>query len=574
MGKIALSLKVGPNVPFGHDESIVLVEDGEILFGVEEERFSREKHGSSEFPAQALRAGMTDCQIELSDIDHIVLPCDTSLEKKRFLANMRKLSHLSSFRDRLSRIKNNVRHYFAYRLKLADFIKREFSKHFSGPIPPISNISHHKAHAISAHYLSPFQEGLVLTIDGMGEYDSTVIWKANQNGVRRIKTFKRYNSLGVFYSIVTKYLGYRPMNGEGKIMGLAPYGEERNDIKEKFDEYIDTSAQYDVSELTAGGDIDKGVEKLADIFGRPSKGTDEEFNQWHMNLAYAAQSILEEVTTNIVDFYCESTGESFLALAGGVTLNCKMNKCIRDLKVVDELFIQPVAHDAGLSLGGALSVFSPPEVPPMSTVYWGPKFSTDRVVDLLHEFKIGYHEPPNVERYIAERIAEGELVGWFQGRTEMGPRALGNRSILADPRSIESRDRVNREVKHREDWRPFAPSMLQEAAEDYLVDTTEAPYMIQTFDVLPDKINEIPAVIHPSDGTARPQTVTKEQNPRYYRLLKEFTDIAGVPVLLNTSFNDSGEPIVNTPREAIRDFYSMGLDILAVSDFVIEKEVK
>jgi carbamoyltransferase len=255
-------------------------------------------------------------------------------------------------------------------------------------------------------------------------------------------------------------------------------------------------------------------------------------------------------------------------------LNCKLNKRIMELDCVDNIFIQPVAHDGGLSLGAGWLESNPTEVSPMTDVYWGPEYNQEETKSLLRTNKISYKEVYDTEQYVAERLSEGKLVGWFQGKLEMGPRALGNRSILADPRTIESRDQVNEYVKHREKWRPFAPSILEEAAEEYLINAEPSPYMIKTFDTVPEKRNEIEAVLHPGDKTTRPQTVRRDQNPRYYRLISEFENITDVPALLNTSFNDHAEPIVNTPTEALKDFYGMGLDILAIDDLIIEKNTQ
>jgi carbamoyltransferase len=230
-----------------------------------------------------------------------------------------------------------------------------------------------------------------------------------------------------------------------------------------------------------------------------------------------------------------------------------------------------VANDAGTTIGAGYLDQDPENVPPLNDVYLGESYSNEEIESVLDGAKIKYTTPENLETYIAERLADGALVGWFQGRSEMGPRALGNRSIIADPRTASSRDRVNKFVKHREEWRPFAPSLLEEAAPDFYEDGQRAPFMIQAFDTNPERTSQIEAVVHPADATTRPQTVTESQNPRYYRLISEFREITGIPVLLNTSFNDHAEPIVNTPTEAIKDFYGMGLDYLVIEDYVVEK---
>jgi len=312
---------------------------------------------------------------------------------------------------------------------------------------------------------------------------------------------------------------------------------------------------------------------LEQLFDQPKKKNDANFTQFHKDFAYTAQSLLEETITSIVKHSLSELKTNNVGLAGGVALNCKANKEVMQMDCVDDIFIQPVANDAGLPLGAGWLQKPPEKIEPMTSVYFGYDIQDDDVEEVLKENKIKYEQVTNIEEVTADSLADGNLVGWVQGKMEMGPRALGNRSILADPRTKASRDQINEYAKHREEWRPFAPSLLREAAEDYLVDAESSPYMIKTFDTKAENRGDIKAVIHPGDNTTRPQTVTKEQNPQYYKLIKEFEKITGVPVLLNTSFNDHGEPIVRTPDEAIRDFYGMGLDLLVIGDYVIKKGI-
>ena len=382
--------------------------------------------------------------------------------------------------------------------------------------------------------------------------------------------------MGHFYGAVTEYLGYRAFNGEGKVMGLAPYGEVRDDIAARFREAATFGADYDVSGLLSNSSR-ANAERVADLLGRPrvepSPDGDPSFDAFHKDVAATAQALVEESVTGVVRRYASRLDTGNVALAGGVALNCKVNKRVMELDAVEELFVQPVAHDGGLVIGAGWLESSPTDIEPMSTVYWGPTPASDReaVEEFLRGAKLPFERVEDAPRYAAERVADGDLVGWVQGRQEMGPRALGNRSILADPRTEASRDRVNAGVKHREAWRPFAPSMLADAAETYLENAEPAPYMIKTFDTDPEHREDLTAVVHPGDGTTRPQTVTEAQNPRYYRLIETFASITGVPVVLNTSFNDHGEPIVTTAREAVRDFYATGLDVLVIGEFAVEK---
>jgi carbamoyltransferase len=375
--------------------------------------------------------------------------------------------------------------------------------------------------------------------------------------------------LGIFYGIITEYLGYIHKNGEGKVMGLAPYGSRNREIESVLRDFVTTGDEYDTKPLTRG-DVEAGVKRLEAAFGRERETDPGTFSQWQKDLAFTAQSLLEEIAVDIVEHYTERLNTTAVGLTGGVALNCKMNKRIMESDAVDDLVVQPIAHDGGLALGGGILGSSSPALN-MTNVYHGSSYSMNEIKEMLETNKIEYEVVDDIERVVAEEIADGNLVGWFQDRLEMGPRALGNRSILADPRTDESRDRVNEFVKHREGWRPFAPSMLEHTVEDYLVDGQAAPYMIRTFDVKPEKRDDISAVLHPADDTTRPQTVREDQNPRYYRLLCEFEELTGVPVVLNTSFNDHGEPIVNKPVEAVKDFYGMGLDVLAIEDIIIYK---
>ena len=577
-----------------HDPSAAIFCDGELLFATEEERHTRRKHAPGTFPEQSIRACLNHAGIGLSDVDLIVLPYDPELafkKTRRFLKRQAvslandvrssgsgdgaggsdggggadRAETFSRLWDGVTKIKRQVdRKYFP------TYEVRSRLEAIDTPVPPIETQSHHRCHAIGAYHPSGFDEALVLTADGEGEFDATVLWRADGDELERVRTYALPNSLGHFYSAVTEYIGYHALNGEGKVMGLAPYGERDPDIERTLRSVADFGTDYDVTAITADG-LHAGAGVLESLFDRPRTLTTNEFTEFEKNLAHTAQYLLEETVTDMVDTYVERLGVDRICFNGGVALNCKLNKRIRELDSVDELFVQPVAHDGGLALGGGWSTVAPREVEPMTHVYWGPAPEPDDVEAVLESSKLPFTRVDDVAAYTAERIADGALVGWVYGRQEMGPRALGNRSILADPRTEASRDRVNRHVKHREEWRPFAPSMLEERADEYLVDFSPSPYMINTYDTVPEKRDEIAAVIHPGDETTRPQTVREDQNHRYYALISEFERITDVPVLLNTSFNDHGEPIVTTAREAVADFYTMGLDMLVIGDYVVEK---
>ena len=553
-----------------HDPSAVLFEDGTPVFGIEEERLTREKHATETFPTKAIEACLDYRDLEFADLETIILPYDPSLRARIRSHYITDALQAPGLTRTLSALENTIVTEAQSRLAPTRQIERRLAE-IETPVPPIELRSHHRCHAASAFHPSGFDEALVVTIDAKGEYDSTVVWRGDETGLTRVHTYEHPNSLGLFFAVITEYLGYRMFNGEGKVMGLAPYGEENPSIERTLRDLIDVGVDYDVTEVTKRWGTGHGVRLLEDVFGRPRKASPENFDQWEKDLAYTAQKLLEEIVLDIVQAYSGTVKSGNVALAGGVALNCKLNKRVREATVVDDVFVQPVAHDAGLALGAGWIGQDPASVETMSTVYFGPEYDLKAIESRLQTNKIAYAEPDDLEGYVAERLADGALVGWFQGRMEMGPRALGARSILADPRTAASRDRVNRFVKHREEWRPFAPSMLEEAAEEYLVDGLPAPFMIDAYDVRSEKLDELEAVVHPADGSTRPQTVREDQHPRYHRLLSAFEDITGVPVLLNTSFNDHGEPIVNTPTEAVKDFYGMGLDLLVLGDYVLEK---
>lgn len=553
-----------------HDPSAALFEDGQLVYAIEEERLSRRKHAVGAFPRNAIQACLDYRDLSLSDLDDIVLPYDPSLQWKILPHYLETALSADNWLKRFVFLGDTIVTQVRGQMYPTRQIENKLAS-IGTPVPPITTQPHHACHAASAFHPSEFEEALVLTIDAKGEYDATTVWHGTPDGLERIRTYPHPNSLGLFFAVITEYLGFRMFNGEGKVMGLAPYGRPNRTIESALRDVIETGADYDVTDLTNQWGTDAGVEQLESIFDRPRRKTSGAFTQWEKDLALTAQSLLEETVVDLVETYCRKFGTNNVALAGGVVLNCKMNQQIINLDIVDDVFIQPVANDAGLALGAGWLDQSPSAVDQMSTTYFGPSYTTSAIKQRLEANKIEYTEPDQLERTVAQRLAEGSLVGWFQGRLEMGPRALGNRSILADPRTADSRDHVNEHVKHREGWRPFAPSLLETASSEYLGTDQSSPFMITTSTVPPERTDELEAVLHPADETTRPQTVNDDQNPRYAQLLREFEEITGVPVLLNTSFNDHGEPIVTTPQEAIKDFYGMGLDYLVLEDVVVEK---
>ncbi len=551
-----------------HDASAAIFRDSELLFAAEEERYTRKKHATNQFPEHAINECLEQAGCQMDDIDLIRLTYDPRLVKKNLAHELspRQFKHRSQLHT-LNGWEEQVKYTFA-RYKLAKREVKSKLKDRYEDVPPIELREHHRCHAISAFHYSGYDEALVLTIDGSGTHDSTVVWTGDEDGVTRERTYNVPNSIGRFYGAVTEFLGFRRNNGEGKVMGLAPYGSQNETIESKLRSVIETGVDYDVSRITKYPGSGR-ISELEEILGHSRKRTSTtSFTDWEKDLAYTTQRLTEEICVDITEYYLDEFDLSNVCLAGGVALNCKMNKCIMEHPAVQSLFIQPVAHDGGLPLGGGLIETPPAEVPDMAHVYYGTEISDDAIESELEKNKIDYRQSDDVAKEVARALADGKIVARCSGAMELGPRALGNRSILADPRSAESRDRVNKYVKHREEWRPFAPSMLEEAVSEYLVNPEPSPYMIKTFDVRPEKRSEIEAVLHPADETTRPQTVNEEQNPEYYRIISEFENLTGVPVVLNTSFNDHGEPIVRTPAEAIKDFYGMGIDMLVMNEYI------
>jgi carbamoyltransferase len=552
----------------GHDSGAALLKDDEVVAAVEEERFVRIKRADDFFPKHSIRYVLDAADISISDIDVIGIGRDPTRYKYKYTDDPWSLVPKSlgeaydSFR-KIGKLGAAMKDWHVTQVEgmINDLFDESVDADFY-------SISHHRSHAASAHYCSGFDEKITLTVDGAGEYESTVLWDENLN---RLKTISpRGNSIGRFYTRGTNYLGYQYGRDAGKVMGLASYGEYRDDFAKHFDEIVDIGdGTYDVMEIEGAEDP---VAVFESYFGERSHTTDS-YSQRHKDFAYHLQLKTEELLTSLVKYHTSETGVSNLALAGGVAMNCKSNRIIKQMDEVENLFIQPAANDSGICIGAALEAYkqatgTEPDVD-FRHVYYGPKYESSEIAATLNETKLDYQKTDVCER-AAELLADGKLIGWFQGRMEFGARALGNRSILADPRTASARDNINKHVKHREEWRPFAPSLLNEAREEYLVHGDEAPFMILLDSVAEDKQDEIPAVTH-VDGTTRPQTVEKEVNEKYHRLIKEFEKITGIPVLLNTSFNVSGEPIVESPQQALQDFYATGLDALVLGDYIITK---
>ncbi len=567
----------------GCNPAACLLVDGKLVSMAEEERFLKFKGGCSLFPVKATKYCLDHGGIDPGDVDYIAFGWDgnyypwkmaTALAVKWGRYTRVGTSKVDTDKDAYANLAlcsaGHLRHQIADTLRAAGFL---------GEMPPIEFIPHHQAHAASAYYCSGFDRSAILVIDGSGEMDCTSSFvgeglKITPNpGIH----YTIPDSLGWFYAGMTEYLGFKPYNDEGKVMGLASYGRPNGEIAGKIGRILrlgEGGYRVDPSYLTLGTHSygkyfsDRMVDLLGEHRPRESAIRDN-----HKDIAYEAQDALERSANAIVDRLLEQTSTDNICLAGGVCLNCKMNGVIRSNPRVKNIFIQPASNDAGAALGAALALSARLGEDPrfrLEHTYWGPNFSDEKIGAALDKYKLPYKKVDNIEGVVARSLAEGKLVGWFQDRMEMGARALGNRSILADPRRPDVKDRLNSQVKHREGFRPFAPSILEEAKGRFLEEAGDSPFMILAFKAREDALDQIPGVVH-VDGTVRPHTVRKECNPRYWKLIKEFESITGIPVVLNTSFNVRGEPIVCSPSDAIRCFYGTGLDILAIGDFLLNK---
>lgn len=548
-----------------HDSAAALYKDGELVFAAEEERFSRMKK-DARFPRLAIEAALHHGGVPIHELDAIAFGWNRAPSTQ--LQTLR-----SMLLGRLALTPKMTLDVFmaAAREMYQGNGKRQLRRLFGVPrSTPVFFIDHHLAHAWSAYAPSGFNEALVIVSDGRGATQATTLYHARGDSIKAIKTIYWPNSLGAFYEAFTQLLGFERHTDEWKVMGLAAYGEPDRDLS-RFLRATDSGYQLN-ARLVCGrwwNDI-SGLEKILGPRRQPEiqiTGDDE-------NLAASVQKATEDAMFAVAREGIRLTGCRRLCLAGGVAMNSKANGRLLASGLIDDLFVQPAATDDGTAIGAALAAHQRlgKQVPRgrMTDVYLGPAYGESEIQDVIDTYKLHSYKLPELEKQVASLLAVGAIVGWFQGRMEFGPRALGSRSILADSTHFRMKDRVNRSVKFRENWRPFAPSCLLESAKEYFEGARDAPFMTMTFNVRAHQRDRIPAVTH-ADNTARVQTVSRETNPRYWRLIKEFEKQTGVPVILNTSFNLKGEPIVCSPKDAIRTFYSSGLDFLVLGDWLIAK---
>ena len=534
-----------------HDSAAAIVKDGEIIATAEEERFNRLRHYRGT-PKMAIEYCLKEAKITLAEVDVIAIANNPYAPFKHFRPN---LHPVNFFRD--------LANIFIF-----EHYKRELKKSTKAEVV---FVDHHLAHAASTYYCSGFDKANVLTIDGSGETESFAFFIGEQGTLKRVWdiplgslfTKKKGQSIGGVYSRMTAFLKLG-VHGEGKTMGLASYGEAKYDFSKILD--IKTHTDFVINR--------QNIQTIYSSLERADENAP--LTQEHKDLAASLQSALETSIVNLAREAFKHTQIRKFALAGGVALNCNTNTRVLLEDFCDELFLQPAAHDGGIALGAALQLSAVKGNVPASRLthaYYGPGFSNAEIEKLLKNAKLKYQYYEHIEPVTARYITSGKIVAWFQGRMEMGPRALGNRSILADPTLIGINDKINEQVKHREVWRPFAPSVVEESASKYFMGVDkakESPFMLHTFYVKDEYKGIFPAITH-IDGSSRIQTVRKDQNERYHTLMKEIEKINGHPIVLDTSLNDKGEPIVCTPQDAVRCFYATGIDVLVIGNFVLEK---
>jgi len=558
---------------YQHDASACLVENGKLISFIEEERLNRERH-SAAFPELSIKYLLKQHNKTLDDINYVTICWKPGQEIISNFVNV-----IKNFPKSLNLIKAGATQNeisLLSRLKKQFNLKDQFKK--SGfklnKKTKIIEIEHHIGHAASAFLISEFEESAIITWDGRGENTSVLLSKGSGNQITKLKEIKIPESLGIFYSAMTTYVGFKLFD-EGKTMGLSAFGTDKylkdfDDIIYKYENSFKINQKY-FSYMTHGRN-----KYLSDLFVNkfgPPRKYNEKITQHYMDIAYAAQKKLEEIGVHMVKYLKKICPSENLCITGGVALNCIMNQKIYETNLFKNIFIQPIASDAGTSIGGAYYLYNSmldyKRNYEFKNIYLGPSYSETEIKEYLTNKKLKFSKSENLFLETAKILSEGKIIGWFQDKMEGGPRALGNRSILADPRNENIKEKLNVIVKKRESYRPFAPAVLNEYKKSFFKMNYDSDYMILSADVLDDKKKLIPAVTH-IDGTARVQTVKKDLNYKFWSLINEFKNLTGLPILLNTSFNES-EPIVCHPKEAIECFLRTDLDILILQNFIVRK---
>lgn len=569
---------LGINAAF-HDPAAALVQDGVVLAAAEEERFTHIKHGKRpipfstyELPYHAIDFCLRTAGISLTEVDHIAYSFDpnmllgphqnaATLEIPLQRGKTKLNDEWSNPWDPLflSSIANAPGH-------LVDGVPLHLSTRFKGATDAGPYqwhfVNHHLAHAASAFLPSPYQKAAILVLDGRGEVATTSYWLGEGNQLTLLGEVHMPHSLGLLYERLTTYLGFLHSSDEYKVMALASFGQPI---------YVDYFRR--LIQVGDDGQYTLAPLQLVEQFG-PAREKGGPLTDLHYNIAHSVQVVLEETVLQLLDWLHQKTGADSLCMAGGVALNCVMNARLRDRGPFKNIWVQPAAGDAGTALGAAMAVDaqerrSNERAYEMEHAYLGPAFSDAEIEAFLRWSKLPYKKLNNVAEEVADYLAQGNIIGWFQTGMEFGPRALGARSLLAAPFPADMQAKLN-DLKDREDFRPVAPVVLEEHADQWFVNARKSPFMLFVNDVRPEKADQIPAVRH-TDGTARIQTINEIQNPAYYNLIKAFYERTGVPILVNTSFNTRGEPVVCTPRDAVESFWTSPLDALVIGSFMLQK---
>jgi carbamoyltransferase len=552
-----------------HDSAAALVQEGVVIAAAEEERFNRIKHAPYAYPLRAARYCLREAGLEAGDLDEIVFSFHPTLGLGASIGHALRFFPRGAF----FLLAESVRRAWY----IGSGIYSDFFLHI-GRHPRRHWVDHHTTHAASAYFASPFDQAAILVVDGVGEWPVTTFFRADGHRLKRLQTLSLPHSIGFYYSAFTDYLGFEPFDAEYKVMGLAAYGDPAR-YRDLFRDIVrlEPKGRYRLDLSYFSFQYDYGRETwysphLVDVFGPPCP-PDELPGQRYADIAASLQERTEDVIFHMADWLYQATGLPDLCLAGGVALNSVANGKLLRRGPFQRLYVQGAANDAGCALGAALyrahGVHGLPWQE-MRHLYYGPGYPPAEIEKTLMATHMPYRAVDDPAETAAQLLAANKIVGWFQGRMEFGPRALGNRSILADPRQADMKDRINAAIKFREPFRPFAPSVLAERALEYFVDIDDSPFMILVTDVLPEKRAVVPAITH-VDGTGRLHTVERDVNPLYWQVIHRFGELTGVPLVLNTSFNVRGQPIVNTPGEALATFYTSGLDALVIDRFLVEK---
>ena len=578
---------------FYHDSAATLIRDGRIVAAAQEERFTRKKH-DPRFPENAIQYCLKEAKITSDNLDYVVFYDKPILTFERLL-----LSYLTVAPKGLRSWLESMPLWLGQKLHVPKVIQREVG--YEGDV---LFTEHHEAHAASAFYPSPFEEAAILTMDGVGEWATASYGFGTGNEINLIKELHFPDSLGLLYSAFTYFTGFRVNSGEYKLMGLAPYGEPRYKdliLNELVDVKEDGSLRLNLSYFDFLGGLRMTNKRFSKLFDGPPRKPESNITKREMDIASSIQSVTEEVIMKMSNHVFKETRHRYLCLAGGVALNCVANGRILREGPFEDIWIQPAAGDAGGALGAALSVWHrflgnernmEKGKDSQRGSYLGPSFSNEMIEDFLKNHQYPHHELNSKDRakIIAEHIAGGKIVGYMTGSMEFGPRALGARSILGDPRHVETQSVMNLKIKYRESFRPFAPAVLEEKVSEYFEIDRPSPYMLLVADVhekrrlpqpsgdkrdmlerLKTKRSDIPAVTH-LDYSARIQTVNRNDKPDFYQVINEFENLTGCAVVVNTSFNVRGEPIICTPDDAYRCFMRTEMDVLVIEDFILFKE--